>query len=101
MFRFCYPMTSSKQIDGCSGKKGLEIELLQANRARSSYLTRSYTLSNRPLNSRSCCVECKSQHYSGENPTIILVDGQLGIACHQDNCGKNDQFNVGIYSEWL
>jgi len=36
--------------------------------------------------------------YSGENPTMILVDGLLGRAYQQDHYGKNDQFPGGIYT---
>ncbi len=50
-------MTSSKQIERGSRQKRLEIQLLQPTRASSSYLTRSYTLSNGSLNSRSCCIQ--------------------------------------------
>src|SRR5438105_6500090 len=57
MFRICYPMTSSKQIERGSRQKRLEIQLLQPKIARSSYLTRSYTLSNGSFNPRSCCIQ--------------------------------------------
>jgi hypothetical protein len=41
---------------------------------------------------------CKSQHYSGENTTIILVDKVSQGACPTwDNCCESHQFNPGIY----
>ena len=42
---------------------------------------------------------CKSQHYSGENTTIILVDKVSQGACPTwDNCWESRQFNPGIYT---
>src|SRR5258708_39133928 len=42
---------------------------------------------------------CKSQHYSGENTTIILVDKVSQGACPTwDNCCESHQFNPGIYT---
>lgn len=41
---------------------------------------------------------CKSQHYSGENTTIILVASMLKDLAHQDNYCGSRQFNPGIYN---
>src|SRR5258708_8284743 len=49
-------MTSSKHIYRGSRKKSLEIQLLQPNIPRSSYLTSSHTLSHSTFNPCSCCI---------------------------------------------
>lgn len=50
-------MTGSQHIYRGSCQKSLQIQLLQPKIARSSYLTSSDTLSNRPFNPRSCCIQ--------------------------------------------
>jgi hypothetical protein len=58
MFRFCYPMTSSKHIERGSRQKSLKLQLLEPNVTRSSYFTGSNTLSNSPFHTRSLCIQC-------------------------------------------